>query len=406
MNLVLKNPQFRLLWFSAIFSSMARMMYFMVHGWLALVISDSPFWVGATMGAHGVGIMAFSGLGGVLADRIERRKLILISEATSGAATFVLAALIFSGHVQLWHLLVLALLTGMMSAFMVPASMALTLDLVGRKRLLTATAAIFASMTVMGAVSPLIGGFVVSKFDIGWAYIIMATAYVAATGFVLRLHDVPIVKASTASHWEDLKEGVKYVFTSRAVRALMIVLVVTEGFGWAHEAMLPVMARDVLHVGPSGLGYLMAAASAGGTVSTLIVSSLGDFRNKGGLLILGHGGFAVFLLLFASSRSFPLSMALLAAAYAMNFVYEAMMNTLLQTAVPDNMRGRVLSFQAFSWGLTGFSGFYTGGIASRFGAPLAIALGGGVVLLNALRIARGASRFNVQVDEGQPGDGE
>ena len=153
------------------------------------------------------------------------------------------------------------------------------------------------------------------------------------------------------------------------------------------------MARDVLDIGPSGLGYLISAGMAGGAVSASVLSSLGDIKQKGRLLVIGYGGFAVFLMLFAASRWFPLSMVLLAMGWAMWMAYETSLGTLLQTVVPNEMRGRVLSAQSFTWGATGFSGFHTGAIATLLGAPSAIAIGAGVLFLNAVRVAKGVSRF-------------
>ena len=182
------------------------------------------------------------------------------------------------------------------------------------------------------------------------------------------------------------------MLTTPAVRTLILMELVGEVFGWAHVWMLPVMARDVLDVGASGLGYLMSASFAGMLVTTLIISSIGEFRDKGRAAVIGYGGFGLFLVLFAASRNFPLSLALIAAAYAVVAVYEATLFTLVQTIVPDEMRGRVISFQITTWGLTGVSAFHTGAIASRAGAPLAIAIGGTVVVLNALRLWGGLGR--------------
>ena len=201
------------------------------------------------------------------------------------------------------------------------------------------------------------------------------------------------------SPWQDLKQGVRYVVTTPPVRALILIVLVTEGIGWAHESMLPVMARDVLDVDASGLGYLLATAAAGATIATVIVSNLGDVRDKGRLMLASLGGFGLFLMLFAASTWFPLSMILLALSYAAVMAYEATLSTLLQTSVPDQMRGRVLSFQAFTWGISMVSGFHMGAIANAVGAPVAIAIAGGLVMPNALRLLPTASRFQDQPDQ-------
>ena len=190
-----------------------------------------------------------------------------------------------------------------------------------------------------------------------------------------------------------------YVLATPAVRLLFLLMVTSELFGWAHEPMLPVMAGKVLEVGPTGLGYLLSAGSAGALLTSLILSAVGDIRRKGLALIMGYIGFGVFLIAFAASDWIALSLILIAIAYASVTLYETMMRTLLQTSVPDEMRGRVLSFQMFSWGFTGLSGFHTGMIATFIGAPIAITIGAGVLVLNGLRLIRSfAGRYN----EGRP----
>ena len=195
--------------------------------------------------------------------------------------------------------------------------------------------------------------------------------------------------------FQDFRYGLHYVLSTPAVRLLFLLMVTSELFGWAHEPMMPVMAGKVLEVGPTGLGYLLAAGSAGALLTSLILSAVGDVRRKGLALILGYIGFGVFLIAFSASQWIALSLILIAIAYASVTLYETMMRTLLQTTVPDEMRGRVLSFQMFSWGFTGLSGFHTGAIASLIGAPIAISVGAGVVVLNGLRLVRSfARRYN------------
>ena len=394
MQLIFQNPRFRLLWISVAFNDMGIFLYFMVQGWLVLTVTGSPFWVGATMGMAGLGTMAFSPLGGVLADRLDRRSLIIGGQLVQAAYASVMAALVLSDQIQLWHILLVAFVDGGVASIKIPAREALTLDLVGRENLLRATAANFMAMTLFGIAAPLIGGVVITAFDIGWAYVIWAGVSMAAAVVLLRLTGVPRrPREARGSPLQDLKIGIRYALATPTVRTLLLIILVTEIFGWAHESMLPVMARHELDVGASGLGYLLSAAAAGALVGTLVVSAMGDIKEKGRLMVVGQAGFGLFLVLFALSSSFPLSMVLLALAYALGVAFEAIIVTLLQTSVPDEMRGRVLSFQAFMWGISFSAGFHTGAIASAVGAPVTIAIGGGVVLLNALRLLPTMSRF-------------
>ena len=387
MQLLLENSRFRWLWLGGAFNELGIIMFFMAQGWLTLIVTGSPFWVGATAGMSGLGLMSFSIVGGVLVDRIDRRWLIVTGALIQVAMASGVAALALTGHIQLWELLAVGFIDGLIVSVKAPANMAMTLDLVGRARLLSAIGARFLSMTLMGVAAPLVLGGVVSALAIGWAYAIVAGARLVSAALIVQIGPLPPREGSEATApWRDLKDGVRYVVNTPAVRTLLLMGLVGETFGWAHEAMLPVMARDVLEVGVSGYGYMLAIASAGGAVASLIVSGRREVMSKGKLLVVGASGFGLFLILFAYSPWFLLSVVLLAVAYGMVIVYEATLTTLLQTIVPDEMRGRVLSFQTLTWGMTGFSGFHTGAIATAVGAPLAIGIGGVVVMLNALRL--------------------
>ena len=394
MQLIFQNPKFRLLWISVAFNDAGTFLYFMVQGWLVLTLTDSPFWVGATMGMAGLGTISFSLVGGVLADRLDRRSLVIGCQLAQTVYASLMAALIFSDRIELWHILVVALVDGGVNAIKIPARQALILDVAGRENLLRATAANFMAMTLFGMAAPLVGGIVVTSFDIAWAYVIWAGVSMASMVVLLALTGVSTRRSETrASPLQDLTIGIRYAFSTPVVRTLLLIVLVTEVFGWAHESMLPVMARDELQVDAAGLGYLLTVAAAGALAGTLVVSTFGDRWDKGRLMVVGLGGFGLFLVLFAASPWFLVSMTLLALAYAFGVAFEATIMTLLQTSVPDEMRGRVLSFQAFMWGMSYSAGFHTGAIASAVGAPVAIAIGGGLVLLNALRFLPTMSRF-------------
>ena len=406
MLLVIRNARFRLLWTSAVVNYMGLMFYFTVHGWLALEVTNSAFWVGATAGVNGLSIMIFSPAAGVLVDRLNRKWLILTALAFQVSVAAWIAAMLFTGRIELWHIIVAAFLDGAIMSVKVPSRTALVLDVAGRQNMLKATAANFAAMTGTGIFIPPLAGWVVEAHGLAWAYTAMCSAFILSATLLIFLTGVRRTeRKSKTSPTQDFREGARYVLTTPAVRLLFILMVTSELFGWAHETMMPVMAGKVLNAGPTGLGYLISAGSAGALLSSLILSATGEFRRKGLALILGYIGFGVFLILFAISGSLLLSLVLIATAYASVALYETMLGTLLQTTVPDEMRGRVLSFQMFSWGFTGFSGFHTGAVAALIGAPLAISIGGGVVVLNGIRLIRSfAGRYNDEQPAHSPAD--
>jgi MFS family permease len=391
MQLVLTDPRFRLFWTGNVFNEMALLMHFTVHGYLALIVTNSPFWTGATSGFTGLALVAFSPIGGVLADRLDKRKLVVTARLVAAGVGMILAALVFTERIELWHILALSFLDGAMIAVKVPSRMAMTLDIAGRDRLLNATAAGFVSMTSMGIIVPLVGGQIGERWGIEWAYVIMGGAYFVSAVLLMLLKGPFKSEGTGDSPLQDLKSGAKFVFTTPSVRLLIVLGLTSEAFGWAHETMLPVMARDVLNIGLAGQGYLLSAGSVGALIASLVMSLRGDVKRKGVMLMAGYFGFGTFLILFAASPALgwlPLTLVLLGLAYASVMMYEAALGTLLQTTVPDAMRGRVLSFQTMTWGVTGTSGFHTGAIATLLGAPAAIAIGGGVLIANGLRVTR------------------
>lgn len=395
MLLILRNPRFRLLWTSLVVSELGIMFHFTAHGWLTLTVTNSAFWVGAASGAAGLGILVFSTVSGVLADRLNRKYLILMTLVCQASVAAALATLILTEQIQLWHILLSSTIDGAMVSIRVPSRMALIMDIVGRRNIQNATAANFAAMTGTGIIIPLLAGQLIETHGIAWAYVSMSSAMLLSSVMLTFLSGVKSAERSgVASPIQDFVEGVKYVFTTPAVRLLILLMLTSEVFGWAHEAMLPVMAREVLGTGPSGLGYLISAGSTGALLSALVLSGVPDISRKGIALISGYIGFGTFLILFAISESLILSLVLIAAAWASVAMYETMLTTLLQTSVPNDMRGRVLSFQTFTWGLSSLSGFQTGTIAAFLGAPLAIGIGGGVLVLNGLRLVRAlAARY-------------
>ena len=356
-----------------------------------------------------MGMMAASGVGGVLADRVPRRRLLVWSALARGALAGLLAIPIFLERVHLWQLLAVALANGVVEALWGPAFTALTMDVVGRGRVMSANAANFAAMGVAGVLAPLLGAAVISAWGIQWAYVLAAGAGLAGVLPLLGLsspdstagNGVPLEAGHRRREapWPAFKRGASYVFGTPSVRALILMGLVGEFFGWAGLSMMPAMARDVLGAGVTGLGYLNSASAGGWLLASLAISGMADIRQKGRMLVVGGVGFSLLIIAFAASRSFPLSLALFAGACVFVVFYEVSLTTLLQTVVPDEMRGRVISFQAFTWGANGLSGFHTGVIARWLGAPWAIAFGAAVMLAYVLRLAPQSSRLQEPAGE-------
>jgi len=357
-------------------------------GWLVLDITNSPLWVGISAGVAGVGMTLFSPVAGVLADRYNRKHLLILSLLVQSFAAIILGILLLMDLLQLYHALIFSFVSGLTGSVKFSCKMALTLDLAGRNNLLKGIAANFFSMTIMGVVAPLAGGLILVELGMGQAFFLVGALLLVSLMVVSLLKGIESPQYRGASHVDDFMEGVRYVFRSPSVRLLILAVMVSETFGWAVESMLPVIARDELGLGPEGFSYLMSAGALGAAVTTVTISVVPNIENKGKLVLLGIIGFGVGLIVFAFSKLLILSLFCLAFTFGCGVAFESGLSTLIQEVIPDRMRGRVLSFQTFCWGFSGMAGFHAGPIAALLGAPIAVAIGGGVVALNGLRIAR------------------
>jgi len=390
-------PAFKWLWAGNSMSFMSRVVYIMAEGWLVLVITNSPFWVGAISGVRGATVILLSPIAGVIADRFDRRKLLMWTQLIMAVIAIALAYLTFSGLIELWHIASLTILQGIAHTINMPSRLTLTMDITGKKALLNAIAASQMGNGIVQIVAPTVAGFIISNANLGSVYIMVSASAILAILSWLRMGSSENIIRDRASPWKNLKEGFIYVWKEPTLRSLIVMALVVEAFAWSHITMLPVIARDVLNVGASGFGLLSSAAGVGLMIGTLTMASLGDIKNKGRWLVLYSLGFGFFILLFSISTWFPLSMLLIAIALAMGISCDAMLSTLLQILSDNKMRGRVVSFYGLTFGMTPMGGFGEGIIANLINAPFAVGLGAVLVILNSIRLIMQGLAPNIQI---------
>ena len=388
---------YRWLWADMVLSSLGRTAEMLALGWLVLIVTDSPFWVGVVSGLRGVGTVGFGLVGGVIVDRVDRRKALMVSQLLAAAVALTIGLLVMTEHIELWHLLVASVAQGMMQAVGMPARNALTYDVVGRRGLLNALALNMMAFNGSRIVGGLISGVLIDTVGVEGVYYLIA-ASLASGGGVLRLMGGSYLpKGAREPMWRNARDGLAHVRSNGPVRSLLFMSLLMEAFAFSHHVMLPVMARDVLGLEGFGFGVLAAASGVGALVSTAMVANLGDVRSKGKMVALSAGGFGLFLVVFALTPLLPFSFVIAALALvlvgAMSMAYDTTMGALLQLLVPDAMRGRVMGLYVFTFGFTPLGGFVAGAIASVAGAPFAIGLGGGIVLVYVLGHLKPTSRI-------------
>jgi MFS family permease len=301
---------------------------------------------------------------------------------------------------MLWHVLLAASLSSMLGAFGLPAAQAFTFDLVGRERLVNAVGLGFLSFNIASILGPALAGAVIQRWGIGEAYLAVAAVQWTAAVLLLLIRSVRVATPQASSLFEGVQGLLSLLRGHAQLRRLVLLSVVVEAFAYSYIVILPAMARDVLGMGPAGFGLLAAVAGVGASVGSLGVAALGNMRHKSLAVLIGAGGFGLFLVLFSLSRGFALAAPLIALVGAATALYNVALSSLLQLLVPEGLRGRAMGLYIFTWGFMLLGGFPLGAVARWLSVPAALALGGGLVV--AYTLARGRALARIREPVGSP----
>lgn len=349
---------------------------FVARGWLVLTLTDSPFWVGAAPAMRGITQILVGSFAGVMLDRVNRRTALLLVEIGNSVIAVVLALLIVFGRIELHHILIAAVIEGLLISVRWPAINTMIFEVVDKDRLLNASAAQMLGFNAGNVVASFGAGVIIARFGVETGYVFAAVCGLIAAGCVLFIEGEFRPKTKTEPVMQALREGISYIRQHRS-----LVMLITLGFlmsllGWSNLTMMPVMARDVLNSDASGLGFLTGAGALGSLISTAIIASLGDFKNKARLVLISGSGTAVGILLFAFSTWFPLSLLLAALMQAALMAFEVSLSASVLLTTTDEMQGRVQGIYTQVFGFTWVGGVVLGSIAEVTSAPIAIAFGG------------------------------
>jgi MFS family permease len=387
----LRNPNFRLFWAGAFLSNTGTWMQAVAQGWLVLEKSNSPFWLGVDGFMATVPGLFLTLAGGVFADLFDRRKLLIYTQAVAGLSALTLGILVMTHVVQVWMILCLSFVTGCCMSLAGPSYMALVFDLVGHKDLANAIALNSTQFQLARAIGPVFAGVGIKLFGLAGCFIANGISFVfVVIAMLLVKFNQPKASDGTPARsvrqkgvfLGDLLAGFRYVAGRPRVSMLLIISAVSSLFGAPYIYMTPVFARDILHVGETGLALLQGMAGAGALFGALFLAYLGDFRRKGWFILLGVLAFAICLVGFSLSTNMRLSLFFL---FALGFgivCSVAVTNTLLQKLVTDEMRGRVMSMFMLSFiGAMPIGNLIAGAASHRFGVPHTLAAGGIIIAL-------------------------
>ena len=389
----LHHRNFALFWFASIFSNSGSWMQNIAQGWLVYNLTNSPFLLGVVAFARAIPLLVLPLVGGVVADRVPRLKLLKITQMASLVLALVFGVLVTTHLITVWQIISLSFLSGVVSSFDQPTQQALLPDLVPREDLAGAIA--LNSSTWQGAAlfGPTLAGIIVAFVSLAAAFYANAASYLAVIVALYLIRGVPERSSgrSTAGVMEDLREGFRYVGKTRLVATLLCLAAVSSIFARPYQQMLPVFARDLLHVGPTGLGFMASAPGAGALLGAAFIATAKTIDRKGRIMFGAMFVLAASLLFFAWSTHFVLSIAALFVTGLTSILFTTMLNTMLQLEAPAQMRGRILSLMTITMqGLNPLGAVLAGAAATAIGTPAAIGAGAVIVAIAGLSATLGA----------------
>jgi Na+/melibiose symporter-like transporter len=384
-----KLSSFRFLWASDALASCAEQMESVILSWFVLQATGSPLLLGL-FGALRFGGHIFAPLYGVVVDRQNRKKLLVGIRSFVGLMASLVLLLAFTGHLAVWHLFVIVAVKGLGRSSDNVTRQAVLADVVARDRLMNGVALSRLAMDGMQIVGPLLGGVLLSQAGIAWAYAPVAGLHLASACLASRVRWTPASRQpAQLSLWLNLRDGARYAWRNQAVLAIlaMAFLVNLAAFPLT-SGLMPLFARDVLHIGPMGLAALMGASAAGALSGSLLLSFLKMARRPGRFLLVASLLWYVTLIGFSSSGRLPLSLVILVGSGLAQSLTMAPLVMLLLGVVPEHMRGRVMGLRSLAvYGLP-FGLLAAGAMAERVGAPLTLAIvaGTGMALTGLLAL--------------------
>ncbi len=379
----LKYRNYRLWFVGQLASLVGTWMQTTAQGFLIFQLTHSPAYLGYVAFASGIPTWVLMLYGGVIIDRMARRNLLVITQTSMMILAFILAGIIRAGLVQPWHILLLAFLLGVANAFDAPARQAFVADLVDREDLTNAIAlnsTMFQSATVVG---PAVAGVTYAAFGPAWCFTINGVSFITVIVALLRMQIRPLaLRPRVTSGLQEMIEGLRYSMEHSVIRALIALIGVVGLFSTAYITLFPAWAVAVLHGDATTNGWLQSARGLGALLAAFTIATLGRFQWKGRLLMIGALFFPATLIVFSMVTWLPLSLLVLMAVGWGFLIMANMAGTLLQTLVPEELRGRVTGvYSLVAFGSLPIGAFAAGAMAEWIGPPLTVILGASVLML-------------------------
>jgi len=355
-------------------------------GWLVYTMTGSSLALGMVTAGGGIPLILFSLFGGAVADRVKKKNLLLITQASLCALSMVIMGLVVFKVVVLWHLIVIALASGLISAFSLPAKQAFLVELVNNEELTNAIALNSAAGNLCRIGSPALAGVFLSIIDISGVYGLVALCYGLSVFSLMLLPEGEKLPKKVEGKLvgtviNDLLVGLRYVQSNPTLLCLLIMAFVPLITATSYYPLMPVFAKTVLKVGETGLGFLLSSAGMGALCGSFFLAALGDFQRKGGLMLSSGMLFGLALICFGLARTMVVAMAFLFFVGAGGSMYLTLIMTLIMSNTPQDLIGRVMSIFIMTWGLMPLAALPAGALAQLFSAPLVVSAGGIILFI-------------------------
>jgi len=385
----LEIPAFRTWFIASIVSNIGSWMQIVGQGWLILQLTNSPFYLGLVGLVRAIPTIAFSLVGGVIADRFDRKKILVVTQVVAALSSLLLAVLTWTGVVNVWQILVIGFVSSVFFAVDNPTRQAIVPDMVGRERVTSAVGLNSAAWNGAAIIGPSIAGVLLAVMSAAGLFMLNGLSYFAVIGALFVLPELPRRAVARRSAVGQLADGLRYISEYRLIWGMLLLIAVPSIVARPYVQLMPVFARDVLGRGSAGYGLLMAASGVGALIGALLTASLGDYRRRGMLLLGVTFGLGIALVAFAESSSFALSLLLAGILGGTSTLMMSLTNSLLQEIVSDDMRGRVLSvYTLIAGGFMPLGSMVLGTAGALASVTLAVAVGGVITMATVVVIAR------------------
>ena len=393
----LRHRNFQLFFAGQLISLTGTWMQSVAQAWLVYRMTKSALLLGSVGFASQIPVFLFAPIGGITADRMNRQRLVTATQTCSMILAGILAWLTLSGRVEVWHVFVLAALLGVVNAFDIPGRQSFLVDMVGKEDLMNAIALNSSMFNGARVIGPAVAGILVAKIGEGWCFAANSISYIAVIVGLLLMHVQSPPRVSKHSPIEDIIEGFRWVNQTKIIRSLLLLIGLVSLVGMPYTVLMPVFADQILHGGARGLGILMGSTGVGALLGALTLAAKTGIKGLGRWVAITCAGLGISLFCFAFSRSFWLSaLLLLPAGYSM-MLQMACSNTLIQTMVPDQLRGRVMSLYSMMFmGMAPFGAFFGGALAHRVGAPITVAVGGVACVFGAIWFGQALPELRIE----------